>query len=193
MGFTQINYTKKMKDIALHVLDLVQNSISAGANLIEIELEENVKTDRYTMTIKDNGKGMGKEFLKTVADPYATTRVHRKVGMGIPFLVQNVEASGGEFEIDSEIGKGTVLKAAFGMRHIDRIPLGDIAGAVIMSVNMNPDKDFVYKHTNANGTYCFDTREIKATLEEVPINNFEISRFLREMIDENIEELKVEK
>lgn len=179
-----------MKDIALHILDLVQNSISAGAKCIKIKIEENLDSDLLILIIEDDGKGMSPDFLEKVRDPYTTTRTTRKVGMGIPLLHLNAVLSGGHLEIYSELGKGTLLKAFFGLSHIDRIPLGDIAGVIVMTVSMNPTLDFIYTHTTSNGEYIFDTRIIKEVLDGVPINEISIQKYLKELITENLKEIQ---
>lgn len=178
-----------MKDIALHVLDLVQNSISAKADLIEIEIEENPIKNTYVLSIKDNGRGMAPEFLAKVRDPYTTTRTTRKVGMGIPLLLQNAEAAGGKLEIDSKVGVGTELRATFQLDHIDRLPIGDIAGVIIMTVSMNPNLNFIYRHVGPKGEYIFDTRAVKEVLEGLPINEIGIQKYLKELIEENLKEI----
>ncbi|MEG1910094.1 MAG: ATP-binding protein [Bacteroidales bacterium] len=179
-----------MKDIALHVLDLVQNSVSANANLIEINIEEKPDQNLYILTIKDNGKGMSPELLAKVKDPYTTTRTTRKVGLGIPLLAQNAEMAGGSLEIKSTLGVGTQLCAKFQMDHIDRVPIGDIAGVIVMSVCMNPNLDFIYSHLTQKGEYIFDTREVKAVLEGVSINEIAIQKYLKELIEESLKEIE---
>ena len=88
-----------MKELSLNILDIVQNSVSAKATLIEILLAETDETLR--ITIKDNGKGMSPDFLSTVMDPFSTTRKTRKVGMGIPLFKLAAEQTGGELTIAS--------------------------------------------------------------------------------------------
>ena len=79
-----------MRDLSLHLLDLAQNSITAGASLVTIRLtlgEDGV----LTMELIDNGKGMSPELLAQVTSPFATTRTTRKVGLGIPMMKENAE------------------------------------------------------------------------------------------------------
>jgi DNA mismatch repair ATPase MutL len=181
-----------MKDLSLHILDIVQNSISAKANLTEITIDES-SDNLYKLTIKDNGSGMSKEMLEKVADPYSTTRTTRKVGLGLPLLKLNVERTGGSFNIESEIGVGTVVMANSVFDNIDRLPIGDIAGVVVMLASMNPTIDFVYKHITAKGEYIFDTREIKEALEDLSIQELSIQKYLKEMINENLLEIDIDK
>jgi len=182
-----------MKDLSLHVMDILQNSITASADLIEFTIEEDKINDTYIMIFKDNGCGMAPEMAKAVVDPFVTSRTTRKVGLGIPLLLQNAERTGGYIELKSELGKGTVLKAVFGHENFDRPPLGDISGTIIMTASSNTDIEFIYTHKTDLGEYIFDTREIKEALDEVDISSPAIMRYLQEMIDENLDEIKIER
>jgi anti-sigma regulatory factor (Ser/Thr protein kinase) len=182
-----------MKDLSLHILDVAQNSVSAGAKNIKIIIAEDIAADTLTISIIDDGSGMTPEILAKVTDPFYTTRTTRKVGLGLPLFKQNAEISGGSFRISSKIDEGTSVEAVFGHKHIDRPPLGDIAGVIMMFVGSNPNLDFFYMHI-VNGTdYIFDTREVKEVLEDMPLNDPAIIRQLKEMINENLKDLGVDK
>ena len=114
-----------MRDLSMHVLDIVQNSIKAGAKLIVVSFVRNAE-GILTFTVKDDGCGMSPEFLARVTDPFTTTRTTRRVGLGIPMLKQSAEAAGGAFSLESEVGKGTVISASFDLRNIDCIPMGEL-------------------------------------------------------------------
>jgi hypothetical protein len=174
-----------MKDLSLHILDIVQNSVAAGASLIEIKIVENPVDDKYELMIKDNGKGMNSDTLQKATDPFFTSRTTRNVGLGLPLLKQNAERTGGKFELHSTPGEGTLVEAVFGFKHIDRLPLGDIGGVVAILASANPLLDFTYTHQTADDVYSFDTREVKAELDGLPISNAKVSQFIKEMINEN--------
>jgi hypothetical protein len=178
-----------MKDLSLHILDIVQNSISAKASLIQIMINEDKFNNRYVLTVEDNGTGMSPEVLAKVTDPYTTSRTTRKVGMGIPLLKLNAELTNGSLEIFSELGVGTKLVVTFGFDHIDRVPIGDIAGVVVILASMNPNLEFVYKHITPNGEYTFDTKEVKEALGDLSIQEPSIQKYLKEMIEENLKEI----
>jgi hypothetical protein len=179
-----------MKDLSLHILDIVQNSISAKATFIEISIDENHEANTYFVRIKDNGKGMPKEMLEKVTDPYVTSRTTRKVGLGLPLLKMNAERTGGNLKISSEEGKGTEVEAEFINDNIDRLPLGDIAGTIVILASANPTIEFIYTHTVDGEQYIFDTCEIKEALEDISINDVHIFKYLKEMINENLQEIK---
>ena len=182
-----------MKDLSLHILDIVQNSISAKATLIQITIEEDKANNRYVLSIEDNGTGMSAEVLAKVTDPYTTSRKTRKVGMGLPLLKFNAEFANGGLEVFSELGIGTKVVATFEFEHIDRVPVGDISGVVVMLASMNPNLDFIYKHTTPRGEYCFDTQEIKEVLDGMSIQEPSIQKYLKELIEENLKEIEYDR
>lgn len=175
-----------MKDLALHILDLVQNSISAEATLIQVNVLEDTRRNLFAIVVADNGKGMAADVLEQVRDPFYTSRTTRKVGMGIPLFEQTVRQSGGGIEISSAPGKGTRVEAKMIHDHIDRPAMGDISGVMSMLAGANPMKDFVYTHEKNENRYIFDTREVKAILEDVPLSELAVIKSMKEMIQENL-------
>ncbi|MDR0295287.1 MAG: ATP-binding protein [Prevotellaceae bacterium] len=180
-----------MNDLALHLLDIVQNSISAGASLITILLDEQPLNDSLTLSVSDNGRGMAAEQVAKVTDPYFTSRTTRKVGLGIPLFKQSAETSGGQLIMTSALGVGTTTTAMFGYSHIDRLPIGNIPNAIILLVSANPDIDFIYTYRYNKEEYIFDTKEVKEALEGTPLNEPTIIKYLEEMIEENMKALKI--
>jgi anti-sigma regulatory factor (Ser/Thr protein kinase) len=179
-----------MKDLSLHILDIAQNSISAGAKNIQIGINEDIAADTLTIIIEDDGKGIAPGDIEKVTDPYFTSRTTRKVGLGLPLFRQNAEMTNGSFLITSQQGQGTRVKAVFGYNHLDRQPLGDIAGVIIILVGSNPAIEFIYTHEINGEVYSFNTSEIREILEGIPLNDPAVMRQLREMIKENLTDLR---
>ena len=180
-----------MKDLSLHILDIVQNSIRAKAKLITIGIDEKPQHDQLIITITDDGTGMSEEQLKIAADPFYTSRTTRKVGLGLSLFRQNAEATGGELQIESVLGKGTKVTCTFGLSHIDRPVLGDLTGTLLLLIGSGAEPDYVFRHQTASGEYTLDTREVKQTLEDVPISHPDVRAFLKEMIQENLEQIQI--
>ncbi len=178
-----------MQEISLHILDISQNSVVADATLVEIIIDENEREDILDITIRDNGKGMDEEKVKKVLDPFFTTRSTRRVGLGIPMYREAALRTGGDFRIESSLGVGTSVFARFGYSHIDRQPLGDMAGALFLLITCNPEIDFVYTHTVCDKQFLLDTREIKRILDGVSISDIQVSAWLKEYINEGITNL----
>lgn len=182
-----------MKDLSLHILDIVHNSVRAKATEIRITITEDKEAGDYVLVISDNGAGIAPDVLPHVADPYTTSRKTRKVGMGLALLKQNAEQSGGDFSIHSVSGEGTEVKSRFGHQHIDRPPIGDISGVLIQLIAAFPELRFIYSHKTTKGDYLFDSFEVKDILGDVPVSNPEVRTYLKEMIDENLDEIGVER
>lgn len=180
-----------MNNISMHILDIVQNSISGKATFIEIVIKEDAEKNIFEIIIKDNGVGIDKEMLTQVADPYITTRTTRKVGLGLPLLKYSTSQANGYLKVNSESGIGTLVNAVFQYNHIDRPPLGDISGTIVLLVAANPDIDFKYIHHINNKKYEFNTHEVKVILGDIKISDPKIRGFLKEMIVENLNEMYV--
>ncbi|MDK2800964.1 MAG: hypothetical protein PWP27_1896 [Clostridiales bacterium] len=178
-----------MREISMHIMDIVQNSISANADVIEININEDFELDLLQISIIDNGRGMAPELLKTVSDPFSTTRTTRKVGLGISLFKAAAERCDGELKISSTLGKGTVVDVRFVHSHIDRAPLGNMSETILSLVVCNPSIDFIYRHTVNNNDFEFDTRKIKQIIGHVDINNIEVVSWMREYLNEGITNL----
>lgn len=174
-----------MQELSLNILDIVQNSVKAGATLIEIAIEKDTLQKSFVIHINDNGCGMSEETVKRVIDPFYTTRTTRKVGLGVPFFKMSAEMTGGSFIIDSTVSVGTKVTATYCYEHIDMMPLGDIASTVLSLVSVNPDIDFIYRYQQDDESFTMDTREIKVILEGLPINSNEVLIFIKDFINEN--------
>jgi hypothetical protein len=171
-----------MKTISDHILDILQNSVRAGATLIEIIVFEDKTSDIYSVDIKDNGSGMTADAVEKAINPFFTTRTTRKVGLGLPLLKQNAETSGGSLKIWSEPGAGTTVRAEFGLKHLDRPPMGDIAGVFVLSAIGHPDTGFSYKHVTDTGSFSISTAEINEMLEGTPLRTPEIRKAVTELV-----------
>ena len=178
-----------MRELSLNILDIAQNSITAGASLITVEIAEDTIAEEMFIGIYDNGKGMSEEQVKSVIDPFFTTRTTRKVGMGIPLFKMAAEQTGGNLTIKSELGVGTEVRATFKTDSVDFTPLGDVAATVQMLISMNTDRDFVYRRLVDKKEFTLDTRQIKEILGDVPLDAYEVSQWLIEFIKENTEVL----
>ena len=177
-----------MRDLSMHVLDIVQNSIKAGAKLIAVSFVRS-PDGILTFTVKDDGCGMSPEFLARVTDPFTTTRTTRKVGLGIPMFKENAELTGGTFSIESTVGAGTKMRAGFVLSSIDRPPLGDLAATMISLVVSNPEFHFHLDYLVDGQSFSFDTEEIRAVLGPVPLDSPEVVSWMKDYLEEGIESL----
>lgn len=178
-----------MKELSLHILDIVQNSIAAKASLITINIVEDLTTDIFSIEVIDNGHGMDKELAERIKDPFITGRKTRKVGLGVPLLYKACTRCQGDLEIQSDKGKGTKVIAWFKHSHIDRAPLGNMVDTIIAIVIGNPEIDLIYNHKINENEFNFDTREIKSVLGEVPINEPQVISWIKGFLEEGFNSL----
>ena len=170
----------------MNILDIAQNSVSAGAGQIDIALRADTAGKTLALTIADDGCGMDAEMAANVTDPFCTTRTTRKVGLGVPFLKMAAEMTGGALAIDSAPGKGTVVRAMFGLFHIDLMPLGDIGATVSLLVQANPDIDFSFLYSRDGEAFSFTTQEAREMLSGVPLSEPAVAVFIKDYIKEHV-------
>ena len=178
-----------MQELSLNILDIAENSIRAGASLVEISVVRSTPSQTLSVTVEDNGCGMNEEQVKRAADPFFTTRSTRPVGLGLPFFKMTAEMTGGRFSLCSTPGVGTRVEADYCYGHIDMFPLGDIPSTMIALILGHPGTNFLYRHEKDGNMFVFDTREVKQLLEGVEITSNEVLSFLRRMLEENIAEI----
>ncbi len=179
-----------MKELSLHILDIAKNSVKAKASLIEILVNEDEEKNLLTININDNGCGMSEEFLKRVKDPFSTTRKTRKVGLGIPLFEAAATQCGGGLEITSKEGVGTKMCVTFLYNHIDRAPIGDMAGTMETLISGSPEIDFLYRHTKNGKVFTLDTREIRKVLGDVPLDLPDVVMWIDGYIKEGLGEIE---
>lgn len=178
-----------MRDISLHILDIVDNSLSAGSSLVSVDIKADSVRDNLTIYICDNGSGMSEDMVKGVKSPFVTSRKTRNIGLGIPLFASNCENSGGSLKITSAPGKGTQVLATFALTHIDRPPLGDIAQTMAVLALTNENTDFVLTVSFDEKSFAFDTRIIKQTLDGVPISQPEVGAFIHQLLQEGLKQV----
>jgi len=180
-----------MRELSLHILDIIENSRKAEADLIKIKIEENLADNLLRIVIEDNGSGIDQKKLEKITDPFITSRTTREVGLGLSLFKSAAESCEGDFEIDSEINQGTRVTADFKYDHIDRAPLGDITTTISNFVASSGDQvDLVYQHYYQEKCFKFDTREIKSELEDLSIQSRQVTAWIREYIEENLAEIR---
>lgn len=179
-----------MKEIALHLLDIVQNSLSAGASRIEVDVAIDDDADTISASVADDGSGMDEETKARVISPFFTSRTTRKVGLGIPFFKESAEGCGGAFYLRSVPGEGTAIGASYRISHIDRPPLGDMAQTMLTLCVLNEPVEFTLRYVRNDREFLFDTREIRHALgPEIPFRTPEVMEWLKSCLVEGIEEV----
>ena len=173
-----------MRELSLHILDIAENGITAGADCIQILVSEARRNeDLLTIVIEDNGSGMPAEKLQKPTDPFITSRTTRRVGLGLSLLAAAAERCEGNLAIDTEPGRGTRVQATFRYNHIDRAPVGDMASTITTLIMGNPQVDFVYTHIIDDNDFILDTRDLKEGKQDHaltdPVLIFHLTRSIR--------------
>jgi anti-sigma regulatory factor (Ser/Thr protein kinase) len=178
-----------LRELALHLLDIAENSVAAQAKNITLSVVEDLAHDRLRMAVQDDGKGMDAEMVARVVDPFVTSRTTRKVGLGIPLLKEAAEACDGFLRIESAPGKGTILTVEFQHSNIDRMPLGDVAATVLSLVVAFPDIHWRFVYQVNEKIFEFDDQPIKDNLEGISLTEPEVLTYLRTTLKSGIAEL----
>ena len=178
-----------MEELSLHILDMVENSLAAGAKLIRVEIEEDPEGDTIALTVADDGRGMDRATSVRALDPFFTTRATRRVGLGLSLLQAAAQACGGDLELESDPDSGTRVRAWFRLGHIDRQPLGDWPGTLAGLLLSHPEVDLVYRHRVGGRSFELDTRRIKSELGGDSLGDPAVVGFLRRRVAQALEEL----
>jgi len=187
-----------MQDISLHLLDIIENSVRAEAHQIKIRIIQDVLAETLRCIIEDDGIGMDARTLEDAQNPFYSSKVERvkKVGLGIPLFKQNAEACGGEFQMTSEPGFGTVLRADFALGHIDRMPLGDLKSTLLGAIVGHQEIDFsinlIYKERGKEQSFHFDTAAIKEELGDIPLTYPDVIEYIEQSLSEGIQNTNME-
>lgn len=181
-----------MREIALHLLDIAENSVAAESKNISIHIHEDLLHDLLMVSVIDDGRGMDAETAQQVQDPFYTTRNTRNVGLGIPLLKLAAEQAEGRFSLQSQPGKGAWVEAEFRHSNIDRMPLGDLSSTFLTLLVAHPKIDwtFLYRVTDRNKAsrdFLFESAELKSELGDISLTEPEVLTFLRGVIEEGLE------
>ena len=148
-----------MEDISLHLLDIAENAVRAGAMTITIEILEDKSKDLLSVCIKDDGSGMDEEMVKNAVDPFFTTKEGRKTGLGLPLLSLAAQQTGGNLNIESQKGSGTTITAIFKPSHPDMKPMGNITETLTTLIVGNPSIRLIFDYKVDGDDFHFDSKE----------------------------------
>jgi hypothetical protein len=146
-----------VRELSLHILDIISNSIEAEASRVLLVIEELKSQNLLRIRIRDNGRGMSDDFLAKVLDPFVTSRSTRSVGMGLSLYKHASEQAGGKFHLESKLGVGTQVTAEFQLNNYNRAPLGDISNTIVNLIVGALDVHFLYLHKTDLAWFSFDS------------------------------------
>lgn len=178
-----------MHDLSLHILDVTENALEAGATQIHITIVEDSARNLLVIEIADNGKGMDAGQVARALDPFWTTRKTRRVGLGLPLLAAAARAAEGSLDLRSAPGNGTTVRATFRHDHIDRKPLGDLPATITMLLSRRPDLDLIYRHERDGRDFRFTTEECRNRLDGLPVDSAGVLAWIRDYLCQEETEL----
>lgn len=182
-----------MKELSLNILDIAENSVKAGATLVTVSLTQTGNV--LTLEITDDGCGMDAETVRRVTDPFYTTRTTRKVGLGLPLLKLEAEQTGGTLTITSRTAAqcpenhGTTVRATFHTDHIDCMPLGDVTATLVTLIQGHPQQELAFSHRTDTGTVTLDTRQLRTVLGDVPLDTYEVLKWIEGYLREQYQSI----
>ena len=180
-----------MRELSLHILDVLENALEAGATEVTLEIDEDLRADRLVIAVRDNGRGMDAQTARRALDPFFTTRTTRHVGLGLPLFAAAARRCEGDLSLVSAPGQGTAVTATFQHSHVDRAPLGDLTGTLLAFLlsERGAGLHFVYRHLVNGRSFDLDTSAIRAELGDIPLSHSLVRQWLRDFIAEGEAEL----
>jgi anti-sigma regulatory factor (Ser/Thr protein kinase) len=179
-----------VRELSLHVLDVLENSLTAGARHIRLEIDEDTRGNRLSITIEDDGCGMDAETQAKAVDPYYTTRTTRHVGLGLPLLKSAAERCEGGLDLTSQVRVGTTVVATFRRDHIDRAPLGDMVSTLMGALLSSREGwELQFRHRLDDREFRLDTAEVREILGDVPLKHPAVREWLESYLRQGYEEL----
>jgi hypothetical protein len=176
-----------LRELSLHILDIVENGIAADADIIRIQVEESRTADLLSIKITDNGRGIPVEKLNKLTDPFVTSRTTRRVGLSL--LAAATKRCDGKLGVAAGTDGGTEVAATFRYSHIDRAPMGDMAATMVTLLMGNPQIDFVYTHVIDGAEFILDTRDLKKKLGDHSLEDPMVVHRLGESIRKSLQQL----
>ena len=175
-----------MRTIADHILDIASNSVTAGATHIWLDIDHDPANHLFVFAVRDNGCGMDAHERTRAFDPFFTTRPHsiRRFGLGLPFLKENTELTGGGVDLKSVSGEGTTLRATFHTDHIDCLPFGDLASTILVLLISDDGVRWYIRRTEANLAYAVGTEELRAVFSSEEMSDPEAQLLLLDFLRE---------
>ena len=179
-----------MREISLHILDLLENAIRAGATMIAVAVEEEPDRDLLCVSVEDNGPGLGVTG-ETAVDPFFTTKEGKKTGLGLAMLKFRAEQTGGTFRLERSLLGGCAVRARMPLTHVDRSPLGDLAATLASVVCTNPDIELQTRLRVGIREWVVSSAEISRGLPAGNWSEIAVARRMRERITEGLAALHV--
>ncbi len=91
-------------------LNIVNNAFVAVEKGGEIDIMiDSPELHSVSVAIRDNGSGISKQNLKSIFEPFFSTKGEFGTGLGLSITYEIVEKLGGEIDVESTLGEGTMF------------------------------------------------------------------------------------
>ncbi len=177
-----------MREISLHILDLVENALRAGAGVIEVTVDEQSAEDRLAVSVEDDGPGLSVSS-ETAVDPFYTTKEGKATGLGLSLFKFRVEQAAGTFRLEKAALGGCAVRAVMPLSHVDRSPMGDLAGTLASVVCTNPGLELRARLRVDAREVVVSSTEIARALPSGRRGDIVVARLVRERIAEGLASL----
>lgn len=189
-----------MRELSMHILDMLENALEAGATQVELSIVEDLQADRLEIVVRDNGRGMDTATARQALDPFFTTRTTRHVGLGLPLFAAAARRCDGDLALESAPNQGTTVRTTFRHSHLDRAPLGNMTDTLLAfllgfssgqrqgAAPMDAPR-FTYRHQVDGKVFELDTAAIQAELGDIPLTHPRVREWLHDYIAEGEAEL----
>lgn len=179
-----------MAELSYHIIDLVENSVTAGASEIRVLVENSPQKNRLAIRVEDNGTGIPPQHVDQVQNPFYTSKKGKRVGLGIPLLKETALHCGGDFSLKSVLGKGTTIQAEMKFDHIDRPPMGDMNATILTLISSDRDTNLVFTYRTDRGEFSLSVNDIREQIgDAIHLSHPKVIRFLEAYIDNKLSEL----
>ena len=179
-----------MRELSLHILDLMENALRAGATQIEVAVEEQPERDVLLISVEDNGPGLPVDS-ETAADPFFTTKEGKKTGLGLSLFRFRVEQAGGEMKLERSPLGGVAVRASMSLGHVDRSPLGDLASTLASVACTSPGVELRARLRVGGRELSVSSTEIARGIPFGSKSEIAVARAMKQRITEGLEALHV--
>ena len=139
------------------LVNLLSNAIKFTQVGGIVGLETRIQDNAVILAVSDTGIGIAEQDLLKLFKPFVQidsglSRKYAGTGLGLSLVKNLIEAHGGQIQVQSEVGKGSVFSLYFPLNPADKLPVSEISSewhenesendpnkkAVILLVDDNP-------------------------------------------------------
>jgi hypothetical protein len=180
-----------LRELSLHILDLIENSLRAGAKIIAVSLEQDPSADRLVIRVEDDGPGLAMPPEQAL-DPFFSTKPGKKTGLGLSLFRFRMEQAGGRLTLARSALGGLEVRGEMALGHLDRSPLGDLANTLSGVVASSPEVELRCSLRMGDRQWRSSSRQLgQALTANGGANPFTVAREVYRNIKEGLAALRI--